>query len=82
MTDLELAKAFFDRLKSKGVGINYNCSAYGECEGEEPRHIVVEIASMNHKDCWQFDFYGDGSFYRMSGFCDSYWQDEIDGKKY
>lgn len=82
MTDLELAKQFFDRLKERGVGIKYNTSAYGEGPGDEPTHVVIEIASMNHDDAWQFDFHADGSFYRMSGFCDSYWQDEIDGKKY
>lgn len=83
MTDLELAIAFFTRLKEKGFSLDFNHHAYGLVEDlSEPHNIVIEMNNDRGTTCIEFDFHADGSFYRASGYVDGDWQDEIDLRKY
>lgn len=82
MTDLELAKAFFERIQSKGFKLDFNKDAYGLRDNDESGPVVVELKNAEGESFVEFDFHSDGSFYRISGFTNGYWQDEVDWKKY
>lgn len=77
MTDNELAKAFFDRLRKRGFKVKNNEDAY-----QNSKATSYELFNDSDEIFCQFDFHEDGSFYRISGFTDGYWQDEVDWKKY
>lgn len=90
MTDYQVAKEFFDRIKSKGFAVRYedfegvdiSDSDYNPdfgcsielCTGFEHKNSTGEFFSI--------DFHGDGSFYRISGYTDGFWADEVDCTKY
>lgn len=81
MSDYELAKAFFDRIKSKGFNVverDYNGNAPPR---EDDISRVFAIYNADGDVCFEVDFLN-GDFYRCAGFTEGFWQDEIDWKKY
>jgi hypothetical protein len=80
VTDLELADAFFSRLKEKGYPIERTLN------GNEPgddSYVVFEIKDAWKNTAFEFDFLG-GKFYRISGYTSDsgHWNDELDFGKY
>ena len=66
VSDYELAKAFFDRISKQGFKVNTL----------DDNGKIIDLGFC------QIDFHNDGSFYRIAGFTNGYWQDEVDWKKY
>ena len=79
--DVELARAFFTRLREKGFDVRENLGAYGGVGGEVVFELYGDTAAKEGPFC-EIDFHGDGSFYRIAGFTSGFWQDEVDWKKY
>lgn len=75
MTDFELARTFFERLKGKGFGVNlrdYNDNLEGTEHFNPEMGLSFEILNGFGEVCFTFDFlYGD--FYRCSGFSEGFW---------
>lgn len=82
IADLELATEFFKRIESKGFKLIFNKEAYGYVEDGEPGFMSIELLNYRSEIFCSYDFYPDGSFYRISGYTDGGWSDEVDGKKY
>lgn len=82
MTDLELATAFFTRLRDRGFKVNFNEEAYGSKDENGPNPMVFELLNAEGESFCEFDFRSNGAFYRISGFTSGYWQDEVDWNKY
>lgn len=81
MSDYELAKAFFERLKSRGFVVIEEDFGGNSPPSEDDVARTFEIKNAEGDTCFTFDFLG-GDFYRCSGFTSGFWQDEIDWKKY
>ena len=84
MTDVELAMAFFTRLKERGYPIEIDHHAYGQIEDlNDPHFICFDVQDDNKEIVFQFDFYPDGAFHRIAGFDRAGgWRDELDWRKY
>jgi hypothetical protein len=87
MTDFELAKAFFTRLKERGFHVelrDYSSRLESDPDFTPENGVAFELFSSEGKPFCSFDFSGtgEGRFYRISGFTSGFWQDEVDWKKY
>lgn len=85
MTDFELAKAFFERLKARGLNVelrDYDGHLKGSESFDPDRGLSFELLDAWGKVAFTFDFLG-GDFYRCSGRdSDGFYCDEFDLKKY
>ena len=77
LTDAELAEALFKRLKAHGFKVEEDLNAYAGCEAK-----CFELFSDRDEPFCNFDFHSDGQFYRIAGYTQGFWQDEVDWKKY
>ena len=73
MNDYDLARAFADRIASKGFGIEY---------WNDGHFIVISFLTNEAKSFMDMYFQPDGDFYCISGYTSGYWQDEVDWRKY
>jgi len=80
LSDQELGQAFFKRLSDKGfkiVVVDYDGNTPPDPESVG---ITIEIHGAYGR-AFEIDFLR-GDFYRISGYQDGSWADEIDWKKY
>jgi len=86
-TDLKLAKEFFKRLHEKGLDVRIQdySGRKADFDGNEDEEFDWNAMGFevqgSYGTCHSYDFLN-GKFYRIMGFTEGNWQDEIDWKKY
>ena len=84
--DKQLARAFFDRLSSRGFKVIESKNEYGTPSEDDLKNdtynACFDLYNADDEVFCTFDFHADGNFYRISGFTRGYYQDEVDFKKY
>lgn len=69
MTDVEIARKFFDMLKSKGVKVQ-------ETDDGGPGFKVID--SITNCETLEFCFYEDGKYWRIMGYnSEGFYSDEV-----
>lgn len=84
ISDIDLALAFFNRIKEKGFGIEIvDFGGNSETDEEfDPDNISINLKDSTGNTFASFDFLG-GNFYRISATDSTGWYgDEVDLRKY